>query len=755
LKDELTEQKTQIDEIISSYRKEKSILHDKSEQTEHQIAQLEKSINKARVNKEAIKTKLDFTKTLVEKHGGMPGGVGTILEAKESLDGIIGTIGELITVPKEYRNAIESVLGEQANYIVVDKWKNIFPAVEFIRTDKSGKVTFVALDKISKFTPKRINKPIHPDLKGICPITEKISVQKELSSMIQFLLHDVFLVENKNLTEIPIENIQSNSFKIVNKQGDINAVGFLYSQGVFSDDSLNIIGRKDRIKELEKQIGSVNQTIQDNENELKSLMEKKQELHSRISQLDDNVSASQNELESVRQKLGIDDFKIQQANNQLKRISADTEQLEIFTGDATEIDSLNYDIQVLENVRNKLQTERESFQMEEETLESERQEIDRSFSEKNSFVTRFREIVSAQGKDEKRLADQIDEYNEEVKKRKSELKDTIFQKETTKKRLKELQNALKKLFDQQKENKDSVLLMSGELNSIQEHRQNNFEKYRNFQKQAKELAEQIQDSKEHLSEIRQQLHYVDEVIHEKKIDIIDVSEEELEKSLSEYETEIKKHRQKIEDFGPVNLEALEEYDKERERLEFLQNQVNDLEEAEKTLVETITKINKTARERFVKTFDQINQNFKNIFSSFFGNSMAELKFDKTQDPLEARIEIFAQPFGKRVLSISMLSGGEKALTAIALLFAVYQVKPSPFCILDEIDAPLDDANISRFIKMLQQFSTDTQFIIVTHSKKSMEAAETLYGVTMEETGISKVVSVMLNTKEELVESSEN
>jgi chromosome segregation protein len=201
---------------------------------------------------------------------------------------------------------------------------------------------------------------------------------------------------------------------------------------------------------------------------------------------------------------------------------------------------------------------------------------------------------------------------------------------------------------------------------------------------------------------------------------------------------------KITQLGQVNPLAVSEYDQEKERLDFYNKQYNDLLEAEKTLRETIKKINITARNQFIETFNQIKQNFERVFKNFFENGEGALELQQESDPLEANIEILVRPKGKRLQTIALLSGGEKTLTAISLLFAIYLVKPSPFCILDEIDAPLDDVNINRFTNALKEFSKDTQFIVVTHNKRTMEAAGTLYGVTMEEEGLSKLVSVKFN-----------
>ena len=213
--------------------------------------------------------------------------------------------------------------------------------------------------------------------------------------------------------------------------------------------------------------------------------------------------------------------------------------------------------------------------------------------------------------------------------------------------------------------------------------------------------------------------------------------------------ELHRLKEKVNALGAVNFAAFDEYKSEKERLDFISAQRDDLEQSEKTVLETINEINTTAQKQFLQTFELIRENFITTFKSLFDEGdECDLRLDAEEmDPLEARIEIIAKPRGKRPTSIDLLSGGEKTLTAIALLFAIYLVKPSPFCILDEVDAPLDDSNIDRFARILQKFSDNTQFVVVTHNKRTMEATNAMYGVTMEEEGVSKLVSVRFNEVE--------
>ena len=260
------------------------------------------------------------------------------------------------------------------------------------------------------------------------------------------------------------------------------------------------------------------------------------------------------------------------------------------------------------------------------------------------------------------------------------------------------------------------------------------------QKDRESLLENLKISEFKHSELKQKIEIVKEQIKERygskipKELIIDETEEELSYN-------IERIQRSLENIGPINMAVQDEYNEDTERLEHLRKQRDDLIESEDNLRETIQKIDRIARKKFQETFKNINENYEKLFNLFFEGGQGHLRIVGDPDPLEADIVIEAQPPGKRNTSLRLLSSGEKALTAISLLFAIYQVKPSPYCILDEVDAPLDDVNIHKFTKVLKQFSDETQFIIVTHNKLTMEIANHMYGVTQEKKGVSKLVSV--------------
>jgi chromosome segregation protein len=262
-----------------------------------------------------------------------------------------------------------------------------------------------------------------------------------------------------------------------------------------------------------------------------------------------------------------------------------------------------------------------------------------------------------------------------------------------------------------------------------------------------DVSEKLHQAELHISELTMQRDNLIKHIRETyELDLTQQKAPEGEFDAAATEERVGWLRNRLKSMGPVNMLALSEYEKEKERFDFLTAQKEDLLKAEANLKDTIKVINDTAYERFGKVFSQIRENFIQVFKGFFENGEADLRLDEG-DPLEADIVIEANPKGKKLGSLALLSGGEKTLTATSLLFAIYLVKPSPFCILDEVDAPLDDMNIGRFVGAIKKFSDNTQFIVVTHNKLTMKSADYLYGITMEEQGVSKVVSVKFEDAE--------
>ena len=540
------------------------------------------------------------------------------------------------------------------------------------------------------------------------------------------------------------KNMYSNVRTIITKDGE-----FIHKSGAIRGGSISQ-GETARFGKLEK-MNTLNEKILKIESELKRFEEEKNNLEKQLSQINlQNLTNEIRSLESEKREFenNIAQLKLQknQFQNNFELIEKNCEN---YKNDIAEIEN---EIQIANQKITEAQTELEKIQIE---LEAKKTELEKAENNQKEIENKAKEIEISQARTDseinatvselKRLTQQEQNYRNSIESRKVEL----IQNEKTRTDLNlkiELTNVeLENLTKNHQEIKNKSDFLSQRKSSLKEQVEQIEIEIADFRKQYEKIIENIHQKEVKLSETNTWIrNIVLNFQNNYQLDIsdtvVEIPEDFLEEEAKNLIAELK---QKLQNLGSINFAAIEEYDTERERLEFLERQVADLRSSEKTLRETIEEINQTAERNFINTFSQIRLNFQNLFRKLFNEEgEADIKFDEN-NPLESEINIIARPPNKRPNSIEQLSGGEKTLTAIALLFAIYLVKPSPFCILDEIDAPLDDANIRRFLNIIRDFSKDTQFLIVTHNKMTMTAADTLYGVTMQEPGISKTASVRL------------
>jgi chromosome segregation protein len=450
-------------------------------------------------------------------------------------------------------------------------------------------------------------------------------------------------------------------------------------------------------------------------------------IEKQIAQFEFERKRSNDEIEKTRQEIrdlagesnGIDNdrIKLEDLVNSLrirmKQEEKKRESLEVAFNSFEE----NYNLKV---------SELNNLNLELERLSGEKRNIKNTVQRAQESIENIQKTITKREKDIENSSVGVTSLNETL--RKDDLQ------------LNELEEKKKFLLDEEEkidleysEIKSEINDIEGEQSRLRKERETVQDEIHHSEMKLNELALKAENLKEHIKESYSLS------LEQKTFDDLDTFD------FAKRTEEVNTLKQQIKNLGPINLLAYSEYEEEKQRFDFLVKQRDDLIDSERDIARTIEEINITAQTLFMDTFEKIRENFINIFRSLFNpGDEADLKLEESTDPLEAKIEIIAKPKGKRPTSIELLSGGEKTLTAIALLFAIYLVKPSPFCILDEIDAPLDDANIDRFTKIIKDFSRDTQFIVVTHNKRTMEAADTLYGVTMQEEGVSKLVAVRFN-----------
>jgi chromosome segregation protein len=555
-------------------------------------------------------------------------------------------------------------------------------------------------------------------------------------------LSDLLIVQDLQAAQRAVEALAGTGIRAATLGGELVTDWGVLENNPSTAQDTGLVGRKQRILELEEQIKALSEKLSQTEKHLAeqdgrlvALQEEKEQIDLSFKELEAKILTA----EKQRTKTQFESEKTQEG---LKKNAEERAKLltEIDKGrDALE--NLRPRLDALLDDREKTEAATGHIQAEVEKLENEEKKMEDEVHKLNILVVRLN--GEAQNLD----------YNiERSKKLIQEIEGTITQ------RLVEIDQAKRDIERQTAETADLEQSLVRDFNE-----KDAMEKLKREREEAYHLLrEELQNKEKEVRQVRHDREEVSEKIHLLQMEISELDHQvqtlrshlhenyavELEKLacpenfiLEEAEPEIEDLRRKIKGLGPVNLVALQEYEQEKGRLDFLLQQREDLLSAEGTLKETIQKINETARQRFAEVFDEVRKNFRQTFVKFFHGGEADLRLAEGEDVLEAPIEILARPAGKQLRALDLLSGGEKALTAISLLFSLYQVKPSPFCILDEIDAPLDDTNVERFTQALEEYAEKTQFIIVTHNKRTMRSAKALYGVTMEEEGVSKIVSV--------------
>tara|TARA_B100000073_G_scaffold108782_1_gene87633 strand:- start:400 stop:3900 length:3501 start_codon:yes stop_codon:yes gene_type:complete len=699
---------------------------------------LERLSNKRHTNSALIssfKGQKDFYDQLVESRDGFPEGTRYVLENPKMFPDVLGTIADMFQVDQKYRDALESGLGDLSHCLVAKNRASAVSTVKMAREVKAGDLTIIPLEEAGKI---KVDLPPMPNNgESLYRGSEIVKTSKDLQPLADYLLGKLLIVNNLNKFT---QNDDTADWNIVDLGGNFSGNNLILKNRQISEHG-NIIGREKRLGEIKKELESLLNKEKKNKKELELaiksidsckseinlLLEKRKNsrtisdnlqkdiIHNNllIQQLDEKINYSKKELNDLKLNLELArkvliDFepKIEKSKKILdsfeKKVDQSNNKMLLSRGKRDDYQQMLQDIRIklieLESRRDQLKFKKTSGEDSSDELKMRQKAILNEVVELKDKKTELDNIINS---DEKKLK----VINAEIQKQISivDLKQSIYRE--TYQRIEEVQ-----------------LLISNE----QRDREKILEDLKNAELEATETEQKIQLIEERILD-----RYGSEI---PKNLVVDSSEEQLE-------LDIIKIQKSLENIGPVNMAVQDEYNDEIERFEMLNTQRDDLSSAEENLRETIRKIDKVARKRFNETFDLIKTNFEGLFNLFFEGGHATLKLIGDPDPLEADIAIQAQPPGKRNTSLRLLSSGEKALTAISLLFSIYQVKPSPYCILDEVDAPLDDVNIHKFTKVLEKFCDETQFIIVTHNKLTMEIADFMYGVTQESKGISKLVSV--------------
>lgn len=700
------------------------------------------AIDKARQRLASSNSKLEVLRDLKQKQEGFSEGVKAYMEFIEDNPGqkesFIGIVADMIEVKESLIRPLESVLSEKSQAIIVKDKSACFEAQEFLKSSKKGRAQFVALADI----PAHNDMEDDPPASGRSRLSGLIGVREEARPVVEHLLRGAYLVE-----KIPEGPEYLNSGEIfVTREGDMRN-GAVYSGGAgFTDEYTSIIGRDAKIRELADEVDSLKRQISDCQQEHSRMAFKLEELKKDIASQEDVAKKEEIKLhakDSEKAKVAEEKAKLQ---DELNLIELELEEIDSEESTLKQREeALNVELVSLEQEHNNR----------EDLINQSQKAIVRQAAEKEKSVVYLAQLRTEMSLVEEKHSSQkasLDMLKESLGDEEASISDRKRQSEEASAKSVSLKDDIERIEKDDVTLQDKLRGLSEELSKLQDERGRAYsyvkerdEKVRSMQKELDELRNSISTFHLDINELTYKSNSIKERIESAyKLDldkeqVVFEGTEDWEK-ISE---EVESLKAKLDKMGPVNLVAIEEHKELQERFEFLNSQQQDLLSAKESLHKAINKINRTTRKMFIETFEQIKAAFKEYFKLLFGGGTAELFLMDQADILESGIEIVVRPPGKKLQSISLLSGGEKALTSIALLFALFRVRPTPFCILDEIDAPLDEANIDRFSRMLQEFLNKTQFIIITHNKKTISISDIMYGITMEKSGVSKIVSVQL------------
>ena len=701
-----------------------------------------------------LKDKISFIQNLIDNLEGISKGAKILVESNVWTEGEKTLIANVGNAQSDYRTAIEAALKNNLNNILVETFEDVKNGIEFLKQNNAGKASFyinkadeskkTLLQKINNYSIKRKIKALLKE-EGVIGIAKDLIITEDKwKGFFESFLNTTFVVDTVETAFNLFSKYKEFNFTALN--GD-----FISSSGVIDagappklDDT--IFGRKQLLINFKDEFPEREKALAGLRVEIEAVEEKLGEIDLKI--LSEKGKILVNDLANVEKQIAQFEFEMKKSLDEVEK------NRKLVQDAATEAN-------LLDSKKNKLDEELESLLMQRKEAEEEQAKYEAEFKvleeEYNGFISSLNKLnidierLNGEKKNTENASDRavstIENIKKSIVKREEDISSAHEELETIDNILDEKRIDL----DEVQQLKTKLTAEEAEIDTVYRDRKKEISEVETRQKDLREnrdrLVQLIHTAEMSLNEIRMKSDNLVQAIKENySIQLELKSFDDLDQFDFKTKTEeVHQLKQQVKGLGPINLLAYSEYEEERQRLDFLHKQRDDLFESEKDIVKTIEEINTTAQQLFTETFEKIRAHFINIFRGLFNpGDEADLRLEENTDPLEGKIEIIAKPKGKRPTSIELLSGGEKTLTAIALLFAIYLVKPSPFCILDEIDAPLDDANVDRFTKIIAEFSKDTQFIVVTHNKRTMEAASTLYGVTMQEEGISKLVSVRFN-----------
>ncbi|RJP60777.1 MAG: chromosome segregation protein SMC [Ignavibacteriales bacterium] len=756
--EELQNEKENVDRKLKASEKEYAEKQSQKESLEKELGKLRSDEAEIKSSIHVLRDKIDFINTLITNLEGVSQGSKLLLESEGWTDNEKQIFADVGTTEEEFKYALEAALKPVLNNLLIQSTNELKNAVEYLKKNDLGKASFFVLEttayrrngiigKFNKFLINRKRNKISKELGFVDWAFNPVKSDEKWKPYFNKVLSNYVIV--RDLATAVSLSKKYNDFGFATLEGDLVEKDGIISAGSLPKMDDSIFGRKQMLEQLKAEFPKL-------ENRLKSIQIKIEEKEKEISlinlkSLSEKGKLLLNDISNIEKQIAQLEFENKKASEEIDKSQDEIQEL---VGRSNQLDNQ------IENLNNQISASREEKKAEDlelQNIEAEVADLDHEYrstlDRQNSLKIDLERLRGQKSSAENTLKSAeeskiLTETN--IAKREKDITTTSDDIELIKESISEKRIELAEIEKIREELISEERGIESELQSVRSESVGFENQLSELRKERESISDSVHESDLQVSEIKLRMENLLQDIQEDYALDIELKEfEDLDSfDFKERRSEVHELKEKIKGLGPINLLAYSEYEEEKERLDFLLKQRDDLVDSEKDLISSIKEINQTAQELFQSTFDQIKTSFQKIFRTLFDpGDEADLIMEDNVDPLEAKIEIIAKPKGKRPTSIELLSGGEKTLTATALLFAIYLVKPSPFCVLDEVDAPLDDANIDRFTRLIKEFSNNTQFIIVTHNKRTMESAENMYGVTMQEEGVSKLVGVQF--KEDL------
>lgn len=693
-------------------------------------------------------SKLEALTNITERYDGYGGSVKKVMEQKEKEKGIIGVVADIIQVEAKYETAIETALGGNIQNIVTDNEETAKHMIGFLKQNRLGRATFLPLTSITK--PQEFKNPEALKEKGVIGMADElVGTEEEYRNVAKAMLGRIVVVDNVD-NAVKIARKFDYGIRMVTLEGELLVPGGAISGGAFKNNS-NLLGRRREMDELEKKVKKLSEDIKTYNQKIEDTKSKRNKLRMDLEALKTEMQRKSIEQNTARLNISQARERMEEEAESAQSLKLEEQEIEtrIFEIRSGK-ESITQELAASEELEKTTQEQILGFQKELESCRLEESEASAHAGEWEVKVEKMRQALDYKQANVDRIGGELERAQAELNEILEALTENAQEVERKKNNILEIEKTIAASHENQDASRkklDEDLAKKEELSAKQKDffrsREEMSERMNALDKEVYRLGEQ----KKKLEDgIEGQINYMWDEYEITLSDAAGLRNEEMN-DLPAMKREISGLKDEIRKLGNVNVNAIEDYKNLMERYTFMKTQHDDLVEAEKTLEGIIEELDTAMRKQFTEKFAEISREFDKVFKELFGGGKGTLELMEDEDILEAGIRIIAQPPGKKLQNMMQLSGGEKALSAISLLFAIQNLKPSPFCLLDEIEAALDDSNVGRFAKYLHKLTKNTQFIVITHRRGTMEQVDRLYGITMQEKGVSTLVSVNLIDKD--------